>query len=452
MLRNPGRLAVVFLFLLNLIFFFTGVFVMQALGKSITIPIGCLVLPSCFSGGGAGGYEALASAVQVNTTDIKNRTLNGSEIASSNAGQFGVNEWDISKEVELYLKVVTDELSRLPRDLLLQRGAKPIGQRILSPIPTKTVEALKSYSQGVDFLNCVVIFEAMRRTSESDKEIDIKVQFQWYLYKKYITSCLRGPLETLKEAEKRIVIFVRGNKHRYHSYCLGYNFAENLVITARHCLVDPQEIELQTEKIGSQNPNINIPISGPLPQTRAVVLGKSNSLFRLQLRSCPKCPSELFFNPSKLENDIAVLELISDEIIVKSRVIKLAKASEWDRIVFPAIFIEDSDLNSAIDSGQVDYFARSIHNGSATDISPLCMISFPTKSKAPFLFHACQTRFGYSGAPILRYDKDGELELIGVHNGSVNQKTPVGGWPYTALFPNYGLRLPDSIVKFRSKN
>jgi hypothetical protein len=407
----------------------------------VMVPIGCLMARECQDGG---RFEAARKTSAVSIAENGTGPSGNQNVTSSDPAVFNVNPTEAARKADDLLGAARAELQEMPRESLLTSGPMPVGQGIIGEIPSEVQGRLAAYAHSDEFFACVLVFRAMRKASTDIADDKAKAEVLWDLYLRYIDNCHKGTLDVLGEARKRLVVFVRRDpRDSYYAFCLGFNFAANYVLTAHHCLVEPDEVDLMVSRYKPSDPDAFIMADGPPVRSRALVLGEPDKLFALRMPE--KIPQELNFFPFELDRDSVILELDAPDRQPASG-FPAAKAVEWDSIAVPALFVEDNALSKAIESQRADQVAQAIGDGSAVDISPLCSLVYSSKSYKPFVFHGCQTRFGYSGAPILRRDEAGKVTLIGVHTGSVDKDDPVDGWPYQMLFPNYGLRLPEAVL------
>jgi hypothetical protein len=399
--------------------------------------------PLCFAEGRQGFEMGHKNDVPVSLDEVS-RPLSIFDRTSSDPGASGIDQKQAEHAADDYLRRVKADLTRISRTQLLERGLRPEGIQILSPVPRNLQHKLASYAAGDDFFSCVLTFEAMRRASRDIIDEKRRLLVLWSIYQRYIDACHRGSLNMLGSARDRVVVLLRRNfGNTYSIYCLGFNYFKNFILTAHHCLVEPDSISLVKERYEAGDPDAYVYRDGPLPQTRALVLGEPNKLFDVHAPDLNKMPQDLNFYPFAQERDTVVLELADENRYAMIPPFPMDKPKEWDSIVVPALFVDDEALSTAINSSRAEVVNLAIEQGSALDVSPVCTLAFPTETPLPFLFHGCQTRYGYSGAPILRRDNGGGFTLVGVHTGNVDPARPVGGWPYAALFPNYGLLLPN---------
>jgi hypothetical protein len=404
----------------------------------VAVPIGCLMTRACLEGA---GFEAARKGNAVTVSESASSRSGVQNVTSSDPAVFGVNAADAALKADALLETVRGELLAVPRADLFTQEPLPVVHGIIGIIPDPVQVRLAEYANSDDFFACVLVFRAMRKANADIQDKTAQAKVLWDLYQRYIDNCHKGTLDVLGEARDRLVVFVRKDiRDKYYAYCLGFNFAANYVLTAHHCLVEPGEIDLMVSRFKPSDPDAFIVVDGPQPRSRALVIGEPGKLYALRVPE--KISQELNFFPFELDRDAVVLELDTPDRGAMPA-FPVAKPTEWDRIAVPALFVEDDVLSKAIESGRSDLVTQAIAEASAVDISPLCSLVYSSKSNKPFVFHGCQTRYGYSGAPILRRDNNGKTVLVGVHTGSVDRNNAVDGWPYQALFPNYGLRLPD---------
>ena len=407
----------------------------------VMVRIGCLLTAGCFEN--LNGREATRNSTLLAISDIAREIESSGGITSSDPVVFGVDPTEAAEATNILLEKVTAELRRVPRTELLTKGPMLNGQHILAPMTSEFRARLLEYANGDDFFLCTLTFVAMRRanTELSDKITRAKVL--WDLYKRYLKACHKGSLDSLGDARSRIVVLIRRRiTGGYFPYCLGFNFAANYILTAHHCLVEPESIDLVVSRFKPSDPDAFVPRDGPLPQSKALVLGEPDRLF--EIRRPVKLLQDLNFYPFERDRDAIVLELVAPN---RARMANfpVGEPAQWGSVALAALFVEDKALSDALESGRPSVVIDTIAGGSAVNISPLCASVFSIKSTKPFVYHGCQSRFGYSGGPMFYREPGGRMVLIGVHTGSVSAADPVDGWPYAVLFPNYGLRLPAIV-------
>jgi hypothetical protein len=405
----------------------------------VTVPIGCLMIAECFEQ--LSGWEAARKSNSVTLSEVGGARPDS--VTSSDPAVFGVDAADAAGIADALLRKVGAELRSVPRATLLSRGPMPQGQHILTLITEEFQTRLDKYVKGDDFFACTLVFAAMRWANIEIADEVARGKILWDLYGRYIDACYTGTLESLGEARRRIVVLLRKDVHdAYYAYCLGFNFATNYVVTAHHCLVDPEDITLTISRYKPTDPDAVIKKDGPLPQSRALVLGEPGRLYELQAPK--KLKQNLNFYPFELDRDTVILELVAPNRPAVGS-FPVGEPTPWAVTALPAFFADDDAFSKALASGSADAVARVVADGSAIDISPLCTVVFSIKSTKPFIFHSCQSRYGYSGGPILQRKSNGEIVLVGIHDGIVNCANPVDNWPYARLFPNYGLRIPELV-------
>jgi hypothetical protein len=406
----------------------------------IMVPIGCLMSPPC----GERGFEAAARSSVVTSGDIARGGASVSDRTSSDPRVYGVNEAKIRAAASEFLRTVREELRRRPRADLLTGREQP-AERIIDLPPLALQLKASQYLASEDFLNCSSVFAAFDRAGERFPAGKQRSDMLWALYSHYIDSCYRGALRSLGSARDRIVVLLRqtAGEADYSLYCLGFNFAANYVLTARHCLVEPDEVALMLGRYKAGDADAVIDIAAPSAETRALVLGEPGRLYGLRLPA--SLDQERKFFPFERDRDLFILEL---DAAGRRNVpaFPVAQAAQWDEIAIPAIFPDDAALSAAIRSRNAARVTEVIDGASAIDVSPMCSLVMSRKSTKPFVHHACQTRYGYSGGPILLRRAAGAVALVGVHVGSVDPKDPVDQWPYRSI-PNYGLRLPPQVME-----
>lgn len=407
----------------------------------IMVPIGCLMSAKCSES----TFEGAAKGSVVTAADIAKGGSSVSDKTSSDAKVYGVDDAAARTAALKFLIDVRDELRKLTPAQRMARNSQPASRGIIGAAPDKVNRELARYIVGQDYFNCSSSYEAMRRASTQIPAGRRRSELVWALYPHFIESCYRGKLDSVGNARERIVVLLRKapGQGDYSLYCLGFNFAKNYVLTARHCVVEPGEVSLMLDRYKPNDSDAFIDIEGPLSGTRALVLGEPDRLYAMRLAKTLE--QELRFFPFEPDKDTFILELDAPE---RSEVtaFPVAGVAQWDDISIPAIFVDDAVLSDALKSGDGDRVTKAIDGASAVDDGPMCSLVYSRISRQPFVFHGCQTRYGYSGGPILRRGPRGAMTLVGVHTGTVDAKKPIDNWPYVSLFPNYGLRLPPQVL------
>lgn len=408
----------------------------------IMVPIGCLMSAKCRDS----AFEGAAKGSVVTAADIARGGSSVSDKTSSDAKVYGVNEAETRAAALKFLIDVRDEMRKLTPAQLVARNPQPASRGIIGPAPERVNRALARYINGKDYFNCNSSFEAMRRAAQKIPAGKRRSEIVWALYPHFIESCYRGKLDSLGDARERIVVLLRKTPGQgdYSLYCLGFNVARNYVLTARHCAVEPGEVSLMLDRYTASDPDAFIEIEAPLAGTRALVLGEPDKLYTVRV---PKAvDQDLKFFPFEPDKDTFILELDAPERAEASAFPVAGSVAQWDAISIPAIFVDDAVLSEAIKSGDGDRVTKVIDGASAIDDGPMCSLVYSRLSERPYVFHGCQTRYGYSGGPILRRGPRGAMTLVGVHTGTVDAQKPIDNWPYVSLFPNYGLRLPPQVI------
>lgn len=407
----------------------------------IMVPIGCLMTAKCSER----AFEGAAKGSVVTADDIARGGASVSDTTSSDAKIYGVNDAATRAAALKFLIDVRDEMRKLTPAQLMSRNRQPASRGIIGSAPERVNRDLARYINGKEYFNCNSSFEAMRRASQRIPPGKRRSEIVWALYPHFIESCYRGKLDSVGNARNRIVVLLRkvSGQSDFSLYCLGFNFARNYVLTARHCVVEPEEVSLMLDRYKATDSDAFIDIEAPLSGTRALLLGEPDKLYAMRL---PKAvQQELKFFPFEPDKDTFILEIEAPER-PEVAAFPVAGVAQWDGISIPAIFVDDAVLSDAVKSGDGDRVTKVIDGASAVDDGPMCSLVYSRISKRPFVFHGCQTRYGYSGGPILRRGPRGTMTLVGVHTGTVDAKKPIDNWPYVSLFPNYGLRLPPQIL------
>jgi hypothetical protein len=283
-------------------------------------------------------------------------------------------------------------------------------------------------------------------TTQQNREVaTLKASF----VREYWQNCLTARKDRpLGEAIKRLVFFVDSDTPKGSAAfvsCSGMLVAYDLVLTARHCLVDSAklldfELGLRNGRLNEQQARaVRLPleISGT---RRAIVVGAPHKIFEMELGRIAFDENIEDFNPiDDVEQDYVLVRLRG---INKSDFPPIAVEAPvpMESIAVPHIYAPQSELIAALSSETDDaILERDMNNKIFVDFSPFCRV---IKITGQCIIHACQTEGGHSGTPLIAVTAD-TFQVIGVHTGVVGTVNPACGFPRGAYIPNYGIALPQ---------
>jgi len=302
-------------------------------------------------------------------------------------------------------------------DQIISFPADAIGQ----PDDVYQLEETKKYNASPEFSNCQNYFDILRNRSEGKFETSglvTKVAFK--KYRKYCFDSISTMPESLRDRLVFLAEFT-GNTLK-QVYCSGILIDQNTVLTAKHCLVDPVEIEdfyLTYEKIEKQFSIQNVRIK---TNTRVVAPFLAPYIFS-NVTSLNQYP----FYPNRPEADYTLLHVQGLSQQLPSPV--FSKAEKWDRIMVAGLLPIDPGEATPESESNAD-IAEWVGRRIVVDSKPSCYVA---QLKDGCILHQCQTFAGFSGAPIIRLE-DGAL--VGVHSASLDISENVCKFRRSAIIRN----------------
>lgn len=345
------------------------------------------------------------------------------------------SDQNLSVQEQAELTSTRPEMQDLPewlREELIRYPANPAAKRC--GIPLGALAAVRSDPR----------FDA------NDAAARRRVTLIGLLQHQFRTHCLSINRELeLKLSLRRLVYF---GEHTDESgalpfFCSGYVLGYDLVITARHCLVNSDRLQYLA---GDQAQFTNGTSGTRFPLkvragTAAVVFGKMDRSYAYEI-------PDLAFNRSRMDFD-PVADAGADYVIVRllgfdpTRFPQApAAAPEVGRPArIPGFYVPQTHVLLLADKpGSGKQLTEDLLGAIRVDTSPLCRI---IKIQNSCIVHTCQTEGGYSGTPIFQKKIDGSFILVGLHAGYFSQKYPACDFGRGDYFPNYGVRLPiDEIA------
>ena len=143
-----------------------------------------------------------------------------------------------------------------------------------------------------------------------------------------------------------------------------------------------------------------------------------------------------YFDPAVMSDDIAIVEIDEPRDLTR---FKVASHKSWDRILTFTTFIPEQQLISC----QADPRNCNIGHLIRADLAATCVSPISVGS---CISHACQTRPGSSGGPIIAI-RNGTPFFVGVHTGSIDKETnAVCKLPREVYYRNYGISAQSSAA------
>ena len=327
----------------------------------------------------------------------------------------------------------------LKRSLLTvqQQRRLMVGKRL--PLrPEEMLEQIRVYRTSGRMASCQAGYEVINellnstRWSPGDRALAVMEANSILL-----DSCLSKPAADLPLASL-VFLTVKdpSGKSPLETYCLGFNFRDNLVLTAKHCVVDPRALDVQTNMAKAGNRTTPIPLA-VRRNTRAFLLDGSTRMYGVHLPVTAQ-PQTDSFDVVHPEDDVAIVAL-SDFDASGRKSFTFEVAGTWEQLNFVWPNISGQLIQEFVD-GRISAqdFQSVLHQTMYVDDSFKCRVA---SQENKCLSHACDSQGGLSGSPLLAV-RGNSFSLVGVHTGSIGAGRPPCDLARTEYFPNYGLALP----------
>ena len=416
--------------------------------SSLLVPIGCLLSAECWSEHAALSFESEGDGVPVESDEQLAGRIGRHDFLTFDA----LGDEKERARITGWALQVRDQhrgvdLAETPEQ------SKEIEQypNIIGPWPDAVRAEIDAFMASAKLERCEAAYELI---SDLQQDGDLKKtdgepastldrrKLMVALYGMYLEDCFDKSSSEDDAFLKNLVILFRSNGAYDHAFCAGFRYVGDLIVTARHCLVDFAAVEVFIEDYGLHERTAQIPILAPLPGTKALLLEDPSRSYDVVLPEPPPSTGGWVYNPNVPENDIAILKLVGAPPLMTPY--PTATPRQWMQLMLPTVHaIDVTALRSAWVAADGEKRQKLMRSVVLIDRSPNCRIfSF----NDPCLFHSCQTRAGFSGSPLLA-DVYGMLKLVGIHTGAVGTVRAACDFKRKFFFPNYGLRLPTQAGK-----
>ncbi|SAL49872.1 Trypsin [Caballeronia terrestris] len=298
--------------------------------------------------------------------------------------------------------------------------------------PEAYVRLSNEYIAGRAFLDCKTGYRTLALAQQSSKlkgaERDAVLATA---YAKYVFGCFLPAPAVIKH---RIAVFWTPWPERgpMGAFCLGYALDEQHVVTAKHCVIDPNAMRLW-EKAKNKKP---VPLY-VVPWAKISFSDSLGAPYDYKISTFHELVHDLTFDPRAFGNDIAIVTL---SVPRKLPVADIETASPWRLITTVTAFLSLEMIQACVNSNK----SAECDGSTLVRFDDTTNCVTPTE-KSGCLLHSCQTRAGASGGPILARDEKAQT-LLGVHTGSIDTTAPQCALPKGKYFPNYGASASVSRV------
>ncbi|MGO8088429.1 hypothetical protein AB9E29_14990 [Rhizobium leguminosarum] len=404
--------------------------------SSELVPLGCILTPECWSSSsGARPESATEAGLILTEPDALGAPVATETVASTEATGHSEDERQaLLGRARTFANAVAKAAPFRKQLNALERAERNEFPGVIGPWPEAFNERFKEYVKFPRTKACAADVTALAAISSiwgevaslaggfAGSEAD-RQALAIAVYQLYLTDCFER-VETAPDYLDRLVLL--GSFHepsRFMPFCAGFLLKDNVMVTARHCVVPIGEAELFLGYYGPDERAKQIHVTKPVPLTRAMLLSDPRKLYSIQILPA----GGVDYNPNIPEVDTLALVLKGLEE-GREMYPLVAEPQQWMNLEMTGVHDVLIDL-SVVDAWE-DMTMLADRTASCTVfyVSPPC------------LFHSCQTRFGLSGTPLLARTSDG-IALIGIHAGSVGAERPACDFKRKYSFPNYGLAL-----------
>jgi hypothetical protein len=255
------------------------------------------------------------------------------------------------------------------------------------------------------------------------------------IYQTYLDHCFGPSPAAEDDIAKRLVLFASDHYMLKHQriYCVGFIFRDDLVVTAKHCLVEPTLVEDFERDWGRYDTTHFITNIRLYPRTRAYTLAAAPFSFALAKPETTNLPSQLVYNPRLPSTDVVVLRL--KDFPVRLSPFPVAQAKMWDAARVVGQFVRPQTLETV--ETEPGNFPNLVASELRTDGGPACRVFYAGEG---CVFHMCQTFAGFSGSPFFTLN-NGQPALAGIHAGATEIKQPLCEFKRATVYPNYAVDL-----------
>lgn len=285
-------------------------------------------------------------------------------------------------------------------DQLILFPSDGIGQ----PNDVDQLTITQEYQESQQFQNCQNSFDVLRRRSIG--LIHLSSTVSEAVFSVYRDNCFDSVEGIPNDIRKRLVFLAEFSGAQLRQiYCSGILVEQNRVVTAKHCLVDPAEIEDFYLSFGKENRDLAIHNVRIKRNTKIIAPFVQPFVFSniLEISSGP-------FYPNRPEEDVVSIKLIGDH--EKLGHIILDDAEKWDRLAIAGI-LPISPQEPMLQSNTIEEIVDWVIDRVVVDNRPSCYVA---EVKDGCILHQCQTFAGFSGAPVVRLN-DGAI--LGFHSASL---------------------------------
>lgn len=252
-----------------------------------------------------------------------------------------------------------------------------------------------------------------------------------FVFDLYRESCFEKMEPTQNRALNRLVFLAvfKANELR-QVYCSGLVVAPGMLLTAKHCLVEPSLISdfyLDYDLTDTDQKISNVRLKRG---TRIIAPFLEPYVFEdITILRANAAASLLAYYPNKPADDFIYLGVLG--LGKDMAPITLDSAKKWDRLTVVGVLPDEKTLRNASVEGP-EALARTMIDQMVVDNRPSCYVAGVQQG---CLLHQCQTFSGFSGAPIFKGAYD-DLRLVGVHSGFLGLNENVCAFRRSSIIRN----------------